>query len=90
MHVDKSSQGFEPVYLQLYRSGELRRRAMDAVAELSHCKMCPRNCGADRSAGKTGTCQIGRYARVTSYFSHHGEEDPLRGWRGSGAIFFGQ
>jgi putative pyruvate formate lyase activating enzyme len=94
MHVDKSfylsSQDFEPVYLQLYRTGELQRRASGAVAELLHCRMCPRNCGADRFAGKTGTCQIGRYARVTSYFPHHGEENCLRGWRGSGTIFFAQ
>jgi putative pyruvate formate lyase activating enzyme len=26
---------------------------------------------------------------VASYGPHHGEEDPLRGWRGSGTIFFG-
>lgn len=88
--MDKSLQDFEPAYLQLYWTGELQRRAMDAVAELLNCKMCPRSCGADRSAGKTGTCQVGRYARVASYFPHHGEEDPLRGWRGSGTIFFGQ
>jgi putative pyruvate formate lyase activating enzyme len=30
----------------------------------------------------------GLKARVSSYGSHMGEEDPLRGWRGSGAIFF--
>jgi putative pyruvate formate lyase activating enzyme len=27
-------------------------------------------------------------ARVSSYFAHFGEEDCLRGWRGSGTIFF--
>jgi putative pyruvate formate lyase activating enzyme len=52
--------------------------------------MCPRECGADRTAGKTGTCKIGRYARVSSFFPHHGEENPLRGWQGSGTIFFAQ
>jgi putative pyruvate formate lyase activating enzyme len=86
----KSSQSFEPAYLALYRTGELARRAGEAVAELAHCTLCPRVCGADRAAGDTGTCQIGRYARVTSYFPHMGEEDPLRGWKGSGTIFFAQ
>jgi putative pyruvate formate lyase activating enzyme len=27
---------------------------------------------------------------VTNYFPHHGEEDCLRGWNGSGTIFFAQ
>jgi putative pyruvate formate lyase activating enzyme len=92
--VDKSfflpSRDFKPLYLKLYHSGELHCRAREAVAELAHCKMCPRDCGADRLAGKTGTCQIGRHARVTSYFPHHGEEDCLSGWNGSGTIFFAQ
>ncbi len=33
-------------------------------------------------------CRTGRYARVSSYFPHLGEEDCLRGWNGSGTIFF--
>ncbi len=33
-------------------------------------------------------CGTGRHARVTSAFPHHGEEDCLRGTRGSGTIFF--
>jgi putative pyruvate formate lyase activating enzyme len=31
---------------------------------------------------------VGRYARVSSFFPHFGEEDVLRGWAGSGTIFF--
>jgi putative pyruvate formate lyase activating enzyme len=42
----------------------------------------------DRLANKTAACHTGRYARVASYFPHHGEEDCLRGWKGSGTIFF--
>jgi putative pyruvate formate lyase activating enzyme len=37
---------------------------------------------------EVGICRTGRYARVCSYFPHHGEEDCLRGWNGSGTIFF--
>ncbi|HTS28351.1 MAG TPA: radical SAM protein [Bryobacteraceae bacterium] len=79
---------FEPAYLRLYRSGELRQRANDAVERLRHCLVCPRDCGVDRIADKTAACHTGRYAQVSSYFPHFGEEDCLRGWRGSGTIFF--
>ncbi|MBF8283769.1 MAG: hypothetical protein HW378_2684, partial [Anaerolineales bacterium] len=54
----------------------------------SACRVCPRDCRADRLADKTAACKTGRYARVSSCFPHGGEEDCLRGWRGSGTIFF--
>ncbi len=79
---------FEPAYLALHRSGELQRRAEQAVAGLRECRVCPRQCGADRLADKTAVCKTGRYALVSSYFPHFGEEDCLRGWGGSGTIFF--
>ncbi len=82
------SQDFEPAYMRLYRSGELQRRAREAVASLADCHVCPRDCGVDRLADKTAACKTGRYARVGSYFPHFGEEDCLRGWNGSGTIFF--
>jgi putative pyruvate formate lyase activating enzyme len=37
---------------------------------------------------KGTSCFTGRHARVSSAFPHFGEEDCLRGWRGSGTIFF--
>ncbi len=83
-----SAQGFEPAYLRLYRSGELERRARDAIGSLASCRVCPRDCRVDRLANKTAVCKTGRYARVSSYFPHLGEEDCLRGWNGSGTIFF--
>jgi putative pyruvate formate lyase activating enzyme len=83
-----SSDTFEPAYLSLYRTGELRRRAEEAVASLKECRVCPRNCDVNRLADEQGICRTGRYARVSSYFPHHGEEDCLRGWQGSGTIFF--
>jgi len=42
----------------------------------------------NRQEGKFGVCKVGRYARVSSCFPHSGEEDVLRGGRGSGTIFF--
>jgi putative pyruvate formate lyase activating enzyme len=69
--------------------GELHRRAEEAVAALSDCRLCPRDCGVDRLAGKWSACKTGRYAVVSSAFAHRGEEDCLRGWNGSGTVFFG-
>ncbi|MBI4326604.1 MAG: radical SAM protein [Chloroflexi bacterium] len=77
-----------PAYLSLAASGELKRRADAAVRALAHCRVCPRDCQVDRLHDRAGTCRIGRWARVASYFPHIGEEDCLRGWRGSGTIFF--
>ena len=39
-------------------------------------------------ANRFAVCRSGRHARVGSYFPHFGEEDCLRGTRGSGTIFF--
>jgi putative pyruvate formate lyase activating enzyme len=82
------SSEFEPAYLALFRSGELQRRAAEAAERLRHCMVCPRNCGVDRLVDKTAACHTGRYAQVSSYFPHSGEENCLRGSRGSGTIFF--
>ncbi len=82
------SESFEPAYLTLYHSGELQRRVQTAVAGLADCRACPRDCGVNRLEDKTAVCKTGRYAIVSSYFPHFGEEDPLRGWNGSGTIFF--
>jgi putative pyruvate formate lyase activating enzyme len=78
----------KPRYLDL-DPAELRRRAQEAVAALASCRLCPRDCGVDRLAGKWAACKTARYAVVSSAFAHFGEEDCLRGWLGSGTIFFG-
>jgi putative pyruvate formate lyase activating enzyme len=81
---------FEPGYLSLFQSGELARRAEDALAALGDCRLCPRNCGARRQglSPEKAFCRTGRQAAVSSVFPHHGEEACLRGWNGSGTIFF--
>jgi putative pyruvate formate lyase activating enzyme len=77
-----------PAYLDL-PSGDLRRRAERAVAALAECRACPRDCRVDRLANRWSACKTGRHAVVSSAFPHLGEENCLRGWRGSGTIFFG-
>jgi putative pyruvate formate lyase activating enzyme len=78
---------FVPAYLRLGRDG-IRRRVERALGELAACRVCPRNCDVNRLEGKTAVCRTGRHAIVSSAFPHFGEEDCLRGWRGSGTIFF--
>ncbi len=58
------------------------------TAQLSHCECCPRKCGVDRRAGKTGFCRIAAGARIAHAGLHSGEEPPISGTRGSGTIFF--
>lgn len=78
---------FRPAYLELSLA-EIRRRAAEAVAALARCEVCPRNCRVDRLVNEARVCATGRYARVSTWFAHFGEEDCLRGSRGSGTIFF--
>jgi len=77
-----------PAYLTLLETGELQRRVEEAYAHLAACDLCAWGCRVDRLAGKLGVCKTGPQARLASYGPHHGEEGPLRGWRGSGTIFF--
>lgn len=81
---------FVPAYIRAYEDGSLKRKVEEALALLGpSCRVCPRYCkGIDRLADKAGVCRIGRYAWVASAFPHFGEEDVLRGWNGSGTIFF--
>jgi putative pyruvate formate lyase activating enzyme len=82
-------QSCEPAYLNVLRAGGLEQRVTSALHELEDCRACPRNCGVNRLENKTRACHTGRHAIVASAFPHFGEEDCLRGWRGSGTIFFG-
>jgi putative pyruvate formate lyase activating enzyme len=81
---------FVPAYLKTHESGRLRDKVEEALAHLGpSCSACPRMCkGVDRRANQFGVCHVGRHARVASAFPHFGEEDVLRGWEGSGTIFF--
>lgn len=76
-------------YQEAYATGELQRRAQDALRRLECCEMCPRRCRVNRLAGELGFCRTGRYATVGAFHIHMGEEAPLVGRTGSGTIFFG-
>ncbi|MEA3375364.1 MAG: radical SAM protein [Chloroflexota bacterium] len=84
-------RAFEAAYLAPYRSGELKERVESAYEHLHSCDLCGRECGVDRRTEKQeelGSCSTGLRAKVASHGPHFGEEDPLRGYRGSGTIFF--
>ena len=54
-----------------------------------NCQLCPRKCGADRSAGQAGFCRCPDTALVAKVMLHKWEEPALAGNGGSGAVFFG-
>ena len=78
----------EPAYLKAHRESILHERIEAALSILEHCVLCPRSCKVNRLQDERGVCRIGRYAAVSSYGPHFGEEDPLVGKGGSGTIFF--
>jgi putative pyruvate formate lyase activating enzyme len=87
MLQDHSMSFLRPAYLNT-GSARLRERAQTAVALLADCRACPRDCRVNRLEDAWSACKTGRYAIVSSFFPHFGEEDCLRGWNGSGTIFF--
>ena len=57
-------------------------------ALMSECKLCPRNCGVNRTGGERGVCDCGNESLVYTVMEHKGEEPPISAYNGSGAIFF--
>ena len=83
------SNSFMPAYHALLQNGELAQRAIQAYQHLEDCDLCARYCHMNRRQTiKGAVCRTGERAIVNSFGPHHGEEDPLRGWNGSGTIFF--
>ncbi len=84
----RSRAGFVPAYVETYESGALAAKVEAALEELRSCRVCPRDCDVDRLENQKAVCRTGRHALVASAFAHFGEENCLRGWNGSGTIFF--
>lgn len=79
---------FEPAYLKLHRSGELKKIGERLWSIMQSCQLCPRKCGVNRLKGQKGFCQADSQLVVSAHHPHFGEERPLVGRRGSGTIFF--
>lgn len=84
----KMDPSFEPGYLSLHRSGELKKRGQQLWERMQACDLCPRVCGTDRLRGDVGFCGASAQLEIASYHPHFGEEAPLVGTGGSGTIFF--
>jgi len=83
-----TGSGFEPAYLKLHKTGELKRRAEILWAIMEKCRLCPRRCGVNRLEGMSGFCHApGATLVVSAFHPHFGEERPLVGNGGSGTIF---
>lgn len=74
-------------YLQLPPE-ELARREAGLWALYAPCKLCPRECLADRSKGEIGPCKADDTLKIGAHLPHFGEEPPLTGEHGAGTIFF--
>ena len=83
----KTCEPVVPSYLSL-SPGEIEQRAHSVFSRMKSCDLCARVCGVNRLSGELGVCKTGLQLRISSYGAHLGEEDPLRGWKGSGTIFF--
>ncbi len=77
-----------PSYIRLYEEGKLKERVDLLREKLKKCTVCSHHCKVDRLAGERGYCKTPYRVRVASAFLHRGEERPIRGYRGSGTIFF--
>ena len=53
-----------------------------------NCTLCPRRCGVDRTAGKTGFCGMTDQMKIARAAAHYWEEPVISGSFGSGAVFF--
>lgn len=62
---------------------------MKPLKELQNCRICPRNCGADRFNQKLGYCKSDASFFISSICIHRGEEPPISGENGICNIFFG-
>lgn len=62
---------------------------MNLLDLLTHCTLCPRECGINRLAGEKGFCGAsGETIRVARAALHYWEEPCISGANGSGAVFF--
>jgi len=77
-----------PVYLTAWASGIFQKQLDGILRLFSPCRLCPRRCHARRMEGEAGACGQKSLPRVARALPHFGEEPPLTGSGGAGAVFF--
>jgi putative pyruvate formate lyase activating enzyme len=78
---------FEPAYMPLHRSGDLKARGEHLWQIMEACRLCPRECETNRLQGDAGFCGASSGLVIASRHPHFGEEEGLVGRGGSGTIF---
>ena len=53
-----------------------------------NCRLCPRECGVNRTAGEKGFCRMPARVQLAQASLHFGEEPVISGEFGAGAVFF--
>jgi len=61
---------------------------LNGFSDYLDCRLCPRGCGINRTAGQLGACLQPGGMVLACATRHFGEEPPLAGAGGSGALFF--
>lgn len=79
----------EAKFLNLWKTGELKKRVEQLEKLLESCTICPKDCGNNRLNDEIAACYSGKLPIVSSYTAHFGEEPVLSGTNGAGNIFFG-
>ncbi len=79
---------YEPGFLKLHRSGELKARGDIMWEKMSRCTICPRKSETNRLRGRRGDCKSNSSLEISSAHPHFGEETELVGSHGSGTVFF--
>ena len=58
------------------------------IFDLTACRLCPRECGINRTSGEVGYCRETDSIRAGRAHLHQWEEPCLSGTNGSGTVFF--
>lgn len=66
----------------------MQKKTDEIEKYMKDCTLCPRNCHADRMAGRTGYCGMTDKIYAARAALHMWEEPCISGCKGSGAVFF--
>ena len=79
---------FQSAYRKLLEQKKFSKLIFNAEKMLENCVCCGWECGVNRLKNEIGVCRTGEFAKIASYGPHFGEEKPIRGFCGSGTVFF--
>ena len=74
--------------IKLYDRNRGWQTELPPVLSYRGCRLCPRKCGVDRTAGERGFCGSSHQILAARASLHQWEEPCLSGERGSGTVFF--